>query len=114
MHEMSYVLLTIEQLEVIIKENNVSELLSVKLNIGEASGVEEDFFRICWNEAIKDTDLKETKLIVNMIPSVGKCLSCNNTFEISKNNYTCPLCGKSNNFTPISGKDIEIVEIEAK
>ncbi len=114
MHEMSYVLLTIEQLEGIIKENNVNELLSVKLNIGEASGVEEDFFRVCWNEAIKDTDIKNAKLIVNMVPSIGKCISCNNNFDIKKNNCTCPICGKMNNYVPISGKDIEIVEIEAK
>lgn len=114
MHEMSYVELCIEQLEDIIKENNVNELLSATLNIGESSGVEEDFFRVCWNEAIKETNLKETKLIVNMIPSIGRCLSCNNTFEIKKNNYTCPVCGKTNNFTPISGKDIEISEVEAK
>ncbi len=114
MHEMSYVLLTIEQLEDIIKENSLNELLSVTLNIGESSGVEEDFFRICWNEAIKETDLKETKLIVNMIPSTVRCLSCNEIFNAKENNYTCPTCGKANNYTPISGKDIEIVQIEGK
>ena len=93
MHEMSYVLMAIEQLETIVLENHLQKLYSVTLDIGESSGVEEDYFRVCWNAATKDTDWKKE-------------------FEIKKNNYTCPLCGKSNQYVPISGKDLEIAEIE--
>lgn len=105
--------MAIEQLETIMKENHVKKLYSVTLDIGESSGVEEDYFRVCWNAAIKDSDWKDVSLKIHMLPSVGRCLSCGNTFDLKKNNYTCPLCGKANQYVPISGKDLEIVEIEA-
>lgn len=112
MHEMSYVLMAIEQLETIVLENNLQKLYSVTLDIGESSGVEEDYFRVCWNAATKDTDWKNVTLKIHMVPSIGRCLSCGKEFEIKKNNYTCPLCGKSNQYVPITGKDLEIAEIE--
>ena len=105
--------MTIEQLEKIIKENHVKKLHSVTLDIGESSGVEEDYFRVCWEAATKDTDFKDVSLKIHMLPSIGRCLSCGNTFDLKKNNYTCPLCGKTNQYIPLSGKDLEIVEIEA-
>lgn len=113
MHEMSFVLMTLKELEDIVKANNVKELISVTLNIGESSTVEEDYFKTCWNAATKDTDWKNAKLYVNMIPSTVRCLSCNNVFKISKNAYVCPKCHK-NTYIPIDGKDIEISQIEAK
>lgn len=113
MHEMSFVLMSINQLEEIVKENNIKKLISVTLNIGESSTVEEDYFRVCWKAATKDTDWKDTNLKINMIPSKGKCLSCGKEFDIKENNYTCPLCHKSNSYIPLSGKDIEITEVEA-
>lgn len=113
MHEMSFVLMTLKELENITKNNNVKELISVTLNIGESSTVEEDYFRTCWNAVTKDTDWKDTKLKINMIPSNGKCLRCGNVFEISKNNYICPKCHERS-YIPLTGKDIEISEIEAK
>lgn len=113
MHEMSYVLMSIEELNNVIKENDVKELISVTLNIGESSGVEENYFRVCWDAAIKDTPIKNTKLKINMLPSEGRCLSCGSIFNLKENNYTCPNCKSNNAYTPINGKDIEIVEIEA-
>lgn len=105
--------MSIEELNNVIKENNVKELISVTLSIGESSGVEENYFRVCWDAAIKDTPLKNTKLKINMSPSEGRCLSCGSIFNLKENNYTCPNCKSNNAYTPINGKDIEIVEIEA-
>lgn len=105
--------MTIEQLEQIVEENKIKELISVTLNIGESSTIEENYFRTCWESATKDTPFKSTKLQINMLPSIGKCLSCNEEYDIKECNYSCPKC-HSNSYIPLTGKELEISQVEAK
>lgn len=113
MHEMSFVLMTIDQLEQIIKENKIKKLISVTLDIGESSTIEESYFRTCWESATKDTPLENTKLFINVLPSIGRCLSCGEEFSIKESDHSCPKC-HSTSYIPITGKEFEIAQVEAK
>ncbi len=114
MHEMGLVLQAIDELKEVCEANDVTRLISVTLEIGEASMVEQDYFRTCWDAAVNDTDWKQVKLKIHIVKAKGRCLTCAHEFYIKENDQTCPYCGAKDNFYPVTGKDLEISEIEAE
>lgn len=51
MHELGIVFHIIDSLESIAKENQLSEIASVTLEIGEVSGVVDSYLKNCWKWA---------------------------------------------------------------
>jgi hydrogenase nickel incorporation protein HypA/HybF len=114
MHEMGIVYELMDSLEKICKENHVTTLRSVTMNIGEASMVVPRYMEECWAAATADTDYKNTQLKINVTVASGRCNRCGAEFEIAKNQQKCPKCGNWNDFVPISGMEIEIAQIEVE
>lgn len=114
MHEMGIAIELIDTLEELCKSNKVKKLMSVTLNLGEASMVVPRYLEECWEASVPDTEFKDTKLKIVQTVAKGKCNVCGTEFEIAKNSQKCPNCGAVNNFVPISGMEIEIKELEAE
>lgn len=113
MHEMGIVYGMFDTLRDIIKQNDISSpLLSVTLEVGEASMVVPSYLEECWEIAKKETEFKNTALKLVNIPCKGKCLKCGETFLVKNNDRTCPKCHSNDNFVPISGMDINISEVD--
>lgn len=59
---------------------------------------------------VGDTWLKDTKLVINVIPGMAECDECNELFHVIEHEGYCPNCGSFEK--PIlSGKDFLIREI---
>lgn len=113
MHEMGIVYGMFDTLRDIIKQNNItSPLLSVTLEVGEASMVVSSYLQECFDIAKEDTEFKNTKLIQKEVPCIGRCSKCGHEFKVKENDRVCPICHSENDFTPVDGTEINISEVD--
>lgn len=114
MHELGIVFHIIETLENVAKENNVSHIRSVTMEIGEVSTVIPEYLSDCWRWASDKTELlKGADLKWEVLDAVTLCTDCNKTYSTTKYGKTCPYCNSGNTYL-LSGQEVNIKEIEAE
>ena len=111
MHEMSIVqsLLSIVEEEMI--KNNATTLRSVKVKIGEMSGVVPEALSTCFEILTAKSDMKGAVLKMDITPLAGFCIKCKKDFKVVDYIFSCPECS-STDIDIISGREMEIVELE--
>ena len=103
----------IDTLEEIGRENELTSISRVTLDLGEVSGVLPDYLQDCWRWAVDRTTLLQgATLDVQQIDAVTVCNSCGRTYGTIKYGKTCPHCGSPDTVL-LQGLEIEIREIEA-
>ncbi len=113
MHELGIVFHIIDTLEGVAKENNVTEIKSVTLEIGEVSTVIPNYLTDCWDWAVKRTDfMPNATLKVDTIKALTYCEDCSNTYDTVANGKICPHCNSENTYL-VQGNEVSIKEIEA-
>ena len=76
------------------RQNGVSQVNAVTLELGEVSGVLEDYLQDCWNWAASKSDmLRGAKLQVVVIPAKTLCENCGCVYPTVAHGRTCPACG---------------------
>lgn len=113
MHELGIVYQILKTVDEIKKEQNLSEIDTIVLQIGEMSDVVPKFIEKAWVSVKSTTDYSNTKMSVEVIPARAKCTNCNYEANVKALGLTCPNCGKSD-FKIISGREFLIKEIIAK
>lgn len=112
MHELGVVFHVIDSLKSLAAENEVEKISKVTLELGEVSTVIEYYLRDVWNWAIKKHELLEDcELVVEKIPAVTYCTSCEKTYETVKYGKKCPYCESEETYL-IQGNEFVIKEIE--
>ena len=114
MHELGVVFHIIKSVKKVAEENNLSDIASVTVEVGEVSGVIHSYLTDCWKWATdKEEDLlKETQLTIETIPAVTYCEDCEKTYGTVEHGKICPYC-KSEQTYLIQGNEFNIKEIEA-
>lgn len=114
MHELGVVFQVIKTVENLAVENNLTEIKSVTLEIGEVSTVIEEYLRKCWKWSVekKSELLKNTELLVEKIPAVTFCEECGKNYETVTHGKICPYCGSTHTYL-LQGNEFNIKEIEA-
>lgn len=113
MHELGIVFHIIRTLEASAKENNLKEISSVTLEIGEVSGVMEHYLKDCWKWAVGRTDLlKHASLQIETLPAVTYCEACTKTYPTVQHGRICPYCGSEKTYL-LHGNEFLIKEITA-
>lgn len=113
MHELGIVFHIIDTLEDVAKENNVSEINTVTLEVGEVSTVIPSYLTDCWNWAVKRTSIMpNATLKVDMIKALTYCEDCGDTYDTVANGKICPHCQSERTYL-VQGNEINIKEIEA-
>lgn len=115
MHELGVVFHVIKTVEEVARENDISEIKSVTLEIGEVSTVIEDYLRKCWKWSVekKSELLKETELIVEKIEAITFCEDCEKIYGTVEFGKKCPYCGSVKTYL-VTGNEFNIKEIEAR
>lgn len=114
MHELGIVFHILKEAEDVAKANNVSEISAVVLDIGEVSGIVNDYLVDCWNWAKKKTDaLKNSELKINTIKAKTFCEDCKKEYDTIRYGKVCPFC-KSDRTYLVVGNETIIKEIHAK
>ncbi|MBR2133377.1 MAG: hydrogenase maturation nickel metallochaperone HypA [Eubacterium sp.] len=113
MHELGIVFHVIKTIEDVAKEQDLSKVSSVTLEIGEVSTVIPEYLEDCWNWACKRSPLMEgSQLKSEIIKGVTYCEDCQKTYETVKYAKVCPYCNSENTYL-IEGNGVQIKEIEA-
>lgn len=94
MHELGIVFHIIRSVEEIGRQNGVKRVDAVTLELGEVSGVLENYLQDCWNwAAAKSEMLRGAKLQVEVIPAKTLCENCGLVYPTVAHGRTCPECG---------------------
>ena len=114
MHELGIVTHVMKTLEDVAKENHVTKIGSVTLEVGEVSGIITDYFTDCWDYFKKKKPLfEESVLKLEITPVVTYCEGCGRTYETVRYGKICPYCGSPETYLLV-GNECSIKEIEAE
>ena len=116
MHELP---VTQSILEIVVRhaaQNKVSRVLSITLEVGDLSDLEDQWLQHYFDYLSKDTAAAGALLKIERAPIVLQCKQCQHRFEIEKHQLgqtTCPGCGGTGDFSLVSGRQYHIREMEA-
>ena len=97
MHELGTVFYVIEQVEKVCKENDLTTVGSVTLEIGEVSGIIPMYIQDCWEWAKKRSEImKDAELKIETLEAVTYCVDCQRTYSTMKYKKICPYCNSEN------------------
>lgn len=111
MHELGIVFHVIDSLHEVAKENDLSQIQSVTVEVGEVSTVIPDYLVDCWNWAVKKEELLvDCEMLVETIHAITFCDECKQTYDTVAHGRICPLCGSEKTWL-VTGNEINIKEI---
>ena len=113
MHELGTIYYVIDTVEKLMVENNLTQVASITLEIGEVSGIVPSFLQDCWLYARQKTEhFQETELKIEILDAVTYCQNCGKTYPTMTYAKICPYCKSGNTFL-VTGNEYNIKEIEA-
>ncbi len=111
MHELGIAQNILEIVQQSVPEDQAAAVRWVRIRVGKLSGVVPDSLDFCFNVIISGTPMKKASLAIEQVPTISRCRDCMQQFQIEDYAFLCPAC-KSTNLDLISGKNLEVVEIE--
>ena len=95
MHELGIVFHMVDLLEDVAREQNLTAIGKVVVELGEVSGVVTELFDDAWRWASNRSDvLRGAELEVVSIEAVTVCNDCGKTYGTIEHGITCPHCGE--------------------
>lgn len=114
MHELGVVFHIIDQVEEVARDNDVSSVTRIILQLGEVSTVIPEYLTDCFKWAQKKHDLiKDAELEIEKIEALTWCDDCEKTYETLKYGKNCPYCGGNKTWLK-QGSEFMIKEIEVE
>ena len=92
------------------RENNVPSVSEIICEIGELSLVIPEYVEELYPAVVADTELRDTKLVIELVPGLAECDDCDEIFNVVENKGYCPNCGSFDKQV-LSGQDFNIKEI---
>jgi len=104
-----------EVLDIVREEaaaHGASAVTTVRLKIGDLSGVEIDSLAFCFDTVKNEHQMTSTaELHIENIPIRIRCEKCRDEFSTTGHLVTCPSCGGFNTRL-LAGEELEIVDFE--
>ncbi len=111
MHELALAQNILEIVQQSVPEGQESAVRGVRIRVGQLSGVVPDSLGFCFSAIVNMTAMKNARLAIEQVPTVSRCKDCTHQFQIEELVFLCPAC-KSTDLELISGKELEVFEIE--
>lgn len=113
MHELGVVFHIIKGVEKVAEENDLTEIASVTVELGQVSTVIPRYLTDCWRWAADKNDLlRGAELLIEEVPAITYCEACGKTYGTIEYGKTCPHCGSGQTYL-LQGNQVMIKEIEA-
>jgi hydrogenase nickel incorporation protein HypA/HybF len=93
MHERSLVKALLRQVEDVAAEHPDSRVVSIRVRIGEFSGVEPQLLASAYHDLITDTPFRDAALDLKQVALEAVCELCGNQFGIKRFDFQCDNCG---------------------
>ena len=110
MHEIGVVRSMVKTVTDFAQANGIAEVTEIVLDIGELSLVIPEYVEELYPAVAAETPLKDTKLILEIVPGMAECDECDEIFNVVENEGYCPNCGSFEK-TVLTGRDFNIKEI---
>lgn len=110
MHELTILVELVDMVEETMKENNISEIDTVVIQVGQLSSIVPRFMYEFYPNATDGSMLSGSKLEIETIPGNGLCHHCNKVFRVVKNKGKCPIC-QADDWELLSGQEFILKEI---
>ena len=111
MHELGLICKVIEKIADICDEQNIPEVASITLEIGELSGIVPEYMERCFPAVIYDKPrFLKTQLKMDVVPGMAECDKCHTVFNVIKHEGYCPKCNSFDKQV-LSGLDFVVKEI---
>jgi hydrogenase nickel incorporation protein HypA/HybF len=113
MHELA---ITESILRIAVDEANkhgASKVLSIKIKVGEFSGVVPQLIQEYYNIVSRDTEAEGAELVIDRVPVTIRCLDCGKAFAIDRAKIKCPECG-SINIKMVTGREFYVDSMEVE
>jgi hydrogenase nickel incorporation protein HypA/HybF len=111
MHELAIAQNILEIVQQSVPEEQAPWVRLVRMRIGPLSGVVADSLDFCFSAIISETKMRQARLAIEQAPMISRCRDCRQEFQIEDLTFLCPSC-QGSNLELISGKELEILEIE--
>jgi hydrogenase nickel incorporation protein HypA/HybF len=112
MHELSIAMSIVELAEEEIERRGDVQITAVHLKLGALSGVVKESLLASYEMACEGTSLAGSRLVVEDVPVVVFCASCQAQHPVSSIQlFCCAECGTPTSET-VQGKEIEVVALE--
>ena len=112
MHEVGIISSMLRTIEEVMEQENLTKVEKIVLQVGELSGVLPHYMESCFPAAVYKTRFQDTKLELDIVPGIARCLCCGEEFNGLKYDLTCPGCGNRDQFDRLSGDELIIKEIQ--
>jgi hydrogenase nickel incorporation protein HypA/HybF len=111
MHELGIAQNILEIVQQAVPEEQASAVKRIRIRAGQLSGIVPDSLQFCFSVIVRETKMKDAELEIEQIPTLSRCKDCQHQFKMEDLAFICPSC-KSTNLELISGKELEVVDIE--
>ena len=111
MHELAIAQNILDIVRQSVPEDQAEAVRWVRVRVGQLSGVVPDSLDFCFRAIASETNLRHAGLAIDQVATVSMCKDCLHRFSIDDFVFSCPAC-HSANLELISGKELEILEIE--
>jgi hydrogenase nickel incorporation protein HypA/HybF len=96
MHERSLMKALLRRVENVAAEHPGSRVLSIRVRVGEFSGVDPELFASAYDDLITDSPIHGAALELDRVPLEALCEQCGSDFRIERFNFRCENCGSVN------------------
>jgi hydrogenase nickel incorporation protein HypA/HybF len=109
MHEQSLMRTLLKQVEEIRFEYNAERVQEVRVEVGPLSGVEPMLLASAFAQLASEETVAGARFVIDEVPLLAHCESCDNRFEILDFAFRCPAC--RGHVTTISGDEVQLVSV---
>ena len=111
MHELGIAQNILQIVQQSVPEKCAADVRGIRIRVGQLSGVVADSLEFCFGVLISQTDMQQASLKIESVPLISECKDCLQRFQMDDLGFSCPTC-KSTNLNLISGRELEVVEVE--
>ncbi len=110
MHELGLCDAMLRMVRGIIKEEAITEVQRITIEVGTLSGVVPAYMEDCWEAVTDGTELESAEFVVETLQGTAQCMDCDAIFPSDVEHLKCPECG-GHKLTPLTGRDLTLKEI---
>lgn len=113
MHEMSLVDGVRQLIEAAALREGFTRVRSVRVEIGQLSGVERSAFEFCFDLAMQDSLAAGARLDIVATPGRGRCLQCGREGALAAVHDPCEHCG-TYSVEVVGGTAMRVIDLEVE
>ena len=113
MHELGIVYEVVKIVDGFVKENQLTTVEKIVLEIGQLSQAIPRFVEECYPAAVDGTDYENTALEIIVMPANAKCKECGEIYNVVEHRKVCPSC-QNDDFDLLTGQEFNIKEVVAR